>query len=111
MEPCKDPDINKTDEGTDSSDSNPGKGMSTPAEIQASSVDFRMSTTNECDVERAMRPVDAAERKYAGPTTGAERLFGTAATVALCAAAGVSIVRVHDVPEMLDVVKVSNSIR
>ena len=40
----------------------------------------------------------------------ADRIFGTAATVALCAAAGVSIVRVHDVDEMVDVVKVTNAI-
>ncbi len=40
----------------------------------------------------------------------ADRLFGTAAAVALCAAAGVSIVRVHDVAEMMDVVKVTTAI-
>ena len=39
-----------------------------------------------------------------------ERIFGTAATVALCAAAGVSIARVHDVPQMLDVVKITNAL-
>jgi dihydropteroate synthase len=37
-------------------------------------------------------------------------LLETAATVALCAAAGVSIVRVHDVREMVDVVAVSSRI-
>jgi len=41
----------------------------------------------------------------------ADRLFGTAATVALCAAAGISIVRVHDVAEMADVVTVVNALR
>jgi len=41
----------------------------------------------------------------------AERIFGNAATVALCAAAGVSIVRVHDVAEMIDVVKVANKLK
>jgi dihydropteroate synthase len=40
----------------------------------------------------------------------AERIFGTAATVALCVAAGVSIVRVHDVAEMMDVVKIANAV-
>jgi dihydropteroate synthase len=40
----------------------------------------------------------------------AERIFGTAATVALCAAAGVSIIRVHDVAEMTDIVKVINAL-
>ncbi len=40
----------------------------------------------------------------------ADRIFGTAATVALCAAAGVSVVRVHDVSEMADVVRVVNTV-
>jgi dihydropteroate synthase len=39
-----------------------------------------------------------------------ERQFGTAATVALAIAAGVDIVRVHDVAEMADVVKVSDAL-
>ena len=39
-----------------------------------------------------------------------ERLFGTAATVALAAHAGIDIVRVHDVAEMRDVVRVSDAI-
>jgi dihydropteroate synthase len=49
--------------------------------------------------------------KLIGREKPSERVFGTAATVALCAAAGVSIVRVHDVAEMVDVVKVSNKIK
>jgi dihydropteroate synthase len=49
--------------------------------------------------------------KLTGKERPADRVFGTAAAVALCAAAGVSIVRVHDVGEMLDVVKVTNAIR
>ncbi|MDD2568096.1 MAG: dihydropteroate synthase [Clostridia bacterium] len=39
-----------------------------------------------------------------------ERIFGTAATVAIAVAGGADIVRVHDVAEMADVVKVSDSI-
>lgn len=58
--------------------------------------------------------VGPSRKAFIGKTTGrdrpAERIFGTAATVALCAAAGVSIVRVHDVREMLDVVKVTRAI-
>ena len=58
--------------------------------------------------------VGASRKAFIGKLTGkeksADRVFGTAATVALCAAAGVSIVRVHDVGEMLDVVKVANAI-
>ena len=48
--------------------------------------------------------------KLTGKEKAADRLFGTAAAVALCAAAGAAIVRVHDVGEMLDVVKVANAI-
>jgi dihydropteroate synthase len=59
--------------------------------------------------------VGASRKSFIGKITGKEnppdRKFGTAATVALCAAAGVSIVRVHDVDEMVDVVKISNEIR
>ena len=58
--------------------------------------------------------VGTSRKRFIGIITGkekpAERIFGTAATVALCAAAGVSIVRVHDVAEMVDVIKVTNAI-
>lgn len=56
-----------------------------------------------------------SRKRFIGGLTGkdvpAERVFGTAATVAIAAAAGVSIVRVHDVPEMVDVVRVANALR
>ena len=39
-----------------------------------------------------------------------ERLWGTAATMALAVAGGVDIVRVHDVREMLDVVRMSDAV-
>jgi dihydropteroate synthase len=59
--------------------------------------------------------VGTSRKSFIGKITGkenpADRIFGTAATVALCAAAGVSIVRVHDVAEMVDVVKVINTIK
>ena len=59
--------------------------------------------------------VGTSRKSFIGALTGkenpAERLFGTAATVALCVAAGVSIVRVHDVAEMADVVKVANDVK
>lgn len=59
--------------------------------------------------------VGTSRKSFIGRLTGREkpsdRIFGTAATVALCAAAGVSVVRVHDVAEMADVVKVTNAIR
>jgi len=58
--------------------------------------------------------VGASRKRFIGELTGkktpADRLFGTAATVALCAAAGVSIVRVHDVAQMIDVIKVTQAI-
>jgi dihydropteroate synthase len=58
--------------------------------------------------------VGASRKAFIGKIIGrentADRIFGTAATVALCAAAGVSIVRVHDVAEMVDVVRVTNAI-
>jgi len=58
--------------------------------------------------------VGTSRKRFIGELTGkdraAERIFGTAASVALAAAAGVSIVRVHDVPEMIDVLNVANSI-
>ena len=58
--------------------------------------------------------VGTSRKRFIGQITGkekpAERILGTAATVALCAAAGVSFVRVHDVAEMVDVVKISNAV-
>ena len=58
--------------------------------------------------------VGMSRKSFLGKITGREnpvdRIFGTAATVALSVAAGVSIVRVHDVAEMVDVVKVTNTI-
>ena len=59
--------------------------------------------------------IGPSRKSFIGKITGkenpAERIFGTAATVALCVTAGVSIVRVHDVAEMVDVVKVANAMR
>ncbi len=58
--------------------------------------------------------VGPSRKGFLGRLTGrdkpAERVFGTAAVVARCVAAGVSIVRAHDVPEMLDVVKVTQEL-
>jgi dihydropteroate synthase len=48
-----------------------------------------------------------------GKLTGREptqRSFGTAATTALAIAAGIDVVRVHDVSEQLDVVRVGDAI-
>jgi dihydropteroate synthase len=58
--------------------------------------------------------VGTSRKRFLGQITGrerpADRVFGTAATVALCAAAGVSLVRVHDVAAMADVVRVVKAI-
>ena len=56
--------------------------------------------------------IGASRKRFIGQITGREnpqdRVYGTAATVAHSAENGVSIVRVHDVPEMVDVVRVAN---
>ena len=58
--------------------------------------------------------VGTSRKRFIGELTGkqvpAERIFGTAATVALCAKAGVSVVRIHDVEPMSDVLKVTSAI-
>ena len=58
--------------------------------------------------------VGTSRKSFIGKITGKEkpsdRIFGTAASVALCVAKGVSLVRVHDTAEMNDVVKVVHSI-
>jgi dihydropteroate synthase len=59
--------------------------------------------------------VGTSRKSFIGAVTGREhpvdRVWGTAATVAICAAAGVSVVRVHDVAQMCDVVRVVEAIR
>ena len=58
--------------------------------------------------------VGPSRKKFIGTLTSkdnpAGRIFGTAAAVALCASAGVSILRVHDIAEMLQVVKIVGAI-
>jgi dihydropteroate synthase len=58
--------------------------------------------------------IGPSRKSFIGKITGkenpAERIFGTAAAVALCVSAGVSVVRVHDVAEMADVVKVVQAV-
>lgn len=58
--------------------------------------------------------VGISRKRFIGQLTGREnpkeRLFGTAAAVALAAAKGASILRVHDVGPMSDVVKVAQAI-
>ena len=68
------------------------------------------------DLQRLGRPVVAgpSRKSFLGLLTGrstADRLAGTAASVAALALRGVDIVRVHDVPEMHDVVQVTDAIR
>lgn len=58
--------------------------------------------------------IGTSRKSFIGKITGqknpADRLWGTAATVALSAAAGVSIVRVHDIPQMAEILKITNAI-
>jgi dihydropteroate synthase len=58
--------------------------------------------------------VGPSRKKFIGTLTGkeipADRIFGTTAAVAHCASAGVSILRVHDIAEMAQVVKIANAI-
>jgi len=58
--------------------------------------------------------VGTSRKSFIGKITGEEkpsqRIFGTAASVAICVVKGVSIVRVHDTAEMNDVVKVVHAI-
>jgi len=59
--------------------------------------------------------VGTSRKRFIGELTGkntpADRVFGTAATVALSVEKGASIVRVHDVDQMVDVVKLANAIK
>jgi len=56
-----------------------------------------------------------SRKSFIGQLTGKERpderIFGTAASVALCVAAGVSIIRIHDVAEMIDVIRVVTAVK
>jgi dihydropteroate synthase len=59
--------------------------------------------------------IGTSRKRFIGQITGKEnptnRIFGTAATTALAAAAGVSIVRVHEIAPMAEVIKIINSIK
>lgn len=68
------------------------------------------------DLEALGRPilVGTSRKSFLGALTGrpvGERVFATAATVAHAVAAGVALVRVHDVAPMVDVVKVAQALR
>jgi len=57
--------------------------------------------------------IGTSRKSTIGKLTGrqaSERLFGTAASVALAIAAGIDIVRVHDVASMRDVARVSDAV-
>ena len=59
--------------------------------------------------------VGTSRKRFIGRITvkdnPAERIFGTAATVALAVLKGASIVRVHDVAEMVDVVRIISAVQ
>ncbi len=58
--------------------------------------------------------IGASRKRFLGSITGhdnpADRIFATAATVALSATAGIDIVRVHDIAPMVDVIKTVSAI-
>jgi dihydropteroate synthase len=58
--------------------------------------------------------IGASRKRFIGQLTDKEspanRMYGTAATTAIAVAKGASIVRVHDVAETMDVIKVANAI-
>jgi dihydropteroate synthase len=58
--------------------------------------------------------VGVSRKSFIGQITGKpahERIFGTAAAVAACVAGGASAVRIHDVGEMRDVVRVAEALK
>ena len=58
--------------------------------------------------------VGPSRKSFIGAITGAaveDRLFGTAAAVTACVLAGATHIRVHDVKEMVEVVRVATAIR
>ena len=68
------------------------------------------------DLRNLGRPVvfGSSRKVFLGKITGRdapERIFGTAASVALAASAGAHVLRVHDVKEMKEVVQVVSAIR
>lgn len=67
------------------------------------------------DLRNLGRPVvfGPSRKAFIGSITGKDarnRVFGTSASVALAVAAGAHVIRVHDVPEMRDVVRVAGAI-
>jgi dihydropteroate synthase len=85
-------------------------------------IGFAKNATHSLEVIRRLseldvlgRPVLAgpSRKSFIGKVLGADvshRLMGTAAAVAACIFGGAHIVRVHDVPEMVEVVKVCDAI-
>ena len=59
--------------------------------------------------------VGTSRKRFIGEITGkeqpVERIFGTAATVTQAVLAGAAVVRVHDVSQMMDVVRIANRLR
>jgi len=86
-------------------------------------IGFAKDAVHSLEVLRRLPELDALDRPVlVGPSRKSfigkvldapvgERLFGTAAAVAACVLAGAHAVRVHDVREMVDVVRVCDAIR
>ncbi len=80
-------------------------------------IEHNLSLLNHLDIFAATGYrvlVGTSRKRFIGHLTGktvpADRIFGTSATVGLSVAKGASIVRVHDVAPMADVIKVASAI-
>lgn len=73
-----------------------------------------MAATNQIVADGRPVLMGVSRKKFIGTLTGrdnpADRIFGTAAAVTQSVLAGASIVRVHDVAAMVDVVKVARAL-
>jgi dihydropteroate synthase len=82
-------------------------------------IGFAKSGAHSLDVLRRLPAFACLERPLLlGPSRKSfmaglvkDRLFGTAAAVAACVLGGAHVVRVHDVAEMIDVVRVCDAVR
>ncbi|HZV80279.1 MAG TPA: dihydropteroate synthase [Candidatus Binatus sp.] len=86
-------------------------------------IGFGKTAEHNIEILRRLREVNArlpfplltgtSRKSFIGKVTGLpveQRAFGTAASVAISIAGGADIVRVHDVPEMVAVVRVADAI-
>ncbi|MCX8277335.1 MAG: dihydropteroate synthase [Dehalococcoidia bacterium] len=88
----------------------PGLGF---AKTTEQSLDLMRSIDRIRDDLKLPVLIGSSRKSFIGSVTGEpleDRLFGTAATIALAIQSGADIVRVHDVKEMVSVVKMSDEL-